>query len=231
MIHELAHNKQMNHSKAFWAVRNGFMKEIQELLARGYTGEGFYSHGRELGTSHIVQSIALSAEDMPDDLCGGSIVRTRRSRVVRRRRARKRKFEGEGINVGGDLEMRKRLEGGKVNKSAPRVANSDRGRELRLKAAALRAQKLSEERQQAEDEYEETLEEYYEEEKYRDTEDEKKWLHDELEGMFDDKKNIDIIGSDNNDAIPIKSDDAEPPSPPLIPKKEKKDGIEVIEID
>lgn len=36
MMHELAHCKQMNHSKFFWQVRNGFASEMEGLWAKKY---------------------------------------------------------------------------------------------------------------------------------------------------------------------------------------------------
>ncbi|KAF7511247.1 hypothetical protein GJ744_005144 [Endocarpon pusillum] len=41
MMHELAHNVQMNHGRAFWAERNQFAAEMKALWERGYTGRGF----------------------------------------------------------------------------------------------------------------------------------------------------------------------------------------------
>ena len=40
MVHELAHCKEMNHSKAFWKVRDAYAGEMRGLWGRGYTGEG-----------------------------------------------------------------------------------------------------------------------------------------------------------------------------------------------
>jgi len=40
MMHELAHCMQMNHSGAFWKVRNQYAEELRGLWANGYTGMG-----------------------------------------------------------------------------------------------------------------------------------------------------------------------------------------------
>ncbi|KAK9458366.1 WLM domain-containing protein [Dipodascopsis uninucleata] len=204
MIHELAHNKQMNHSKSFWAVRNQFMKELCALHAKGYTGEGLYSRGYQLGNSAIVDSIIISQQDMPEELCGGSYARTRRRRVVRRRK-RKPRFEGNGVKSGGDLLKRKELEGGKINKTAPRVANSARGRELRMNAALKRFEKQNNQVESAEEEYEEeeVTEEFFDEkrlDRQNLTNQEKEWLKDEFKSMLDSSTSESIINiEDTND--------------------------------
>ncbi|RMZ70617.1 wlm domain-containing [Pyrenophora seminiperda CCB06] len=47
MVHELAHCKQMNHSKAFWKVRDGYAGELRALWARGLYRGGVVGGGAE----------------------------------------------------------------------------------------------------------------------------------------------------------------------------------------
>ncbi|KAF2459544.1 WLM domain-containing protein [Lineolata rhizophorae] len=155
MIHELAHCKEMNHSRAFWKVRDQFAAELRELWAKGYTGEGMWGRGRVAGTGEM--SARQGETDwMPKDLCGG----TYRSSGGRRGKKRKRqdqggnkakltyaerqqrrirrKFGEGGMLLGAEEDMKAKLEGGKRVKGKPKVASSSRGRELRAAAALAR---------------------------------------------------------------------------------------------
>lgn len=162
-MHELAHCKQMNHSRAFWAVRDAYVAEMKGLWARGYTGEGVWGRGRELGMGQFeVRGEVWDEVGMPERLCGG-VFRTRgrgkRRRVTaavaaaanqqltyveREKRRVERKFGVGGEKVGEDQGVKFFLDGGKSIAGKPRVAGSNRGRELRAQAALIRlgAQKV-----------------------------------------------------------------------------------------
>jgi len=151
MMHELAHCVQMNHSGAFWMVRNAFAEEMRGLWARGYTGEGVWGGGRvvESGEGEEV-SVGAGMGDVRG-LCGGTYRsgggRKRKRKVgggeklsyaERQQRRIARKFGVGGVKVGDDEETRVKLEDGKKPKGRPRVARSKRGRELRAAAALAR---------------------------------------------------------------------------------------------
>ena len=160
MMHELAHCKQMNHSKFFWQVRNGFASEMEGLWAKKYVGEGMWGRGKDLTTGAFVQERELAEGDVPEHLCGGTYRRKGKKRKrggqsgdqeaekpkltyaerQQKRIAKKFGVHGEGAALGDDEMVRGALESasGKRHTGKPRVANSKRGRELRAQAALAR---------------------------------------------------------------------------------------------
>ena len=154
MMHELAHNLQMNHGKQFWMERNKFSSEMRELWSKGYTGEGFWGSGRNLRDLQAVagNNIVPSQELADLQVCGGTFRSRGRKRKrgaggqqdltwkEKRDRRIEKKFGKKGQPLGEDERSRQMLEVGKKGSvgGKPRVANSKRGRELRAAAALAR---------------------------------------------------------------------------------------------
>ncbi|KZL85191.1 wlm domain-containing protein [Colletotrichum incanum] len=146
MMHELAHCKQMNHSRAFWAVRNQYADQMRGLWQRGYSGDGIWGRGAQLGTGQFQNNVALPGEPLPEHLCGGTYRSRGRKRKIKPKLSYKeqkerrilKKFGANGVALGADEEAKVRLEGGKRTQAKPRVAGSARGRELRAAAALAR---------------------------------------------------------------------------------------------
>ncbi|KAK4230464.1 WLM domain-protein [Podospora fimiseda] len=173
MMHELAHCKQMNHSKAFWAVRNKYAEEMRELWTKKYTGKGIWGRGALLGTGQWENGDGnLGGEELPEHLCGG----TYKSRGMKRKRKvassykemkeRRilKKFGAGGVALGEDVEEKRKLEGGKKVVGKPRVAGSLRGRELRAAAALARFETQKKEEEEEEEEETDSGEDYEDEE-------------------------------------------------------------------
>ncbi|KAL6854609.1 WLM domain-containing protein [Trichoderma novae-zelandiae] len=146
MMHELAHCAQMNHSRAFWAVRNQYAEQMQALWAEGYKGDGLWGRGATLGTGEWERNSVRADEVLPEHLCGGtyrSRGRKRKAKPVltyqeRKERRILNKFGKNGVVLGADEEEKVKLEKGKRVQAKPRVAGSLRGRELRAAAALAR---------------------------------------------------------------------------------------------
>lgn len=146
MMHELAHCKQMNHSRAFWAVRNSYADQMRVLWGRGYTGEGVWGRGTSLETGRWEANTVLPDEPLPEHLCGGTYRSRRRKRkggpelTYQQKKERRilKKFGKGGVALGEDEVVKAELEKGRRTVAKPRVAGSKRGRELRAAAALAR---------------------------------------------------------------------------------------------
>ncbi|KAI5246159.1 WLM-domain-containing protein [Aureobasidium subglaciale] len=160
MMHELAHCKQMNHSRAFWKVRNTYADELKVLWNKAYTGEGLWGKGKSLITGLYMTNHMPEAANAPANLCGGTFRssggRKRRRKedipkityAERQQRRIAKKFGVNGVALGDDEGVRAKLEAGqKGGKPAvkPRVAGSKRGRELRAAAALARFETVKKE--------------------------------------------------------------------------------------
>ncbi len=144
----------MNHSGAFWKVRNAYAGELKTLWARGYTGEGMWSRGITLVSGQYERDGLDAGEVMPEHLCGGTFKssgkrkrKPKEKATYKEREARRiaKKFGMNGMALGGDEETKAKLENGKRTAPKPRVAGSVRGRELRAAAALARFETNKEE--------------------------------------------------------------------------------------
>lgn len=212
MMHELAHCAHMNHSRAFWAVRHRYADQLRALRARGYTGEGLWGRGALLATGVLgaggAGAVAAGGEELPEHLCGGAY----RSRLSGRRKRRRRgggggkedlsyqerkqrriekKFGRNGVALGADDDVKARLEKGKRTQATPRVAGSNRGRDLRAAAALARFEQQKQEVKEEEEEEED--EETDEESEYDDAEDADPGVDDAVD--IDGKKLLDAKGN------------------------------------
>ncbi|KAI5204187.1 WLM-domain-containing protein [Aureobasidium subglaciale] len=165
MMHELAHCKQMNHSRAFWKVRNTYADELKILWDKAYTGEGLWGKGKSLITGQYMTNHMPEAANAPANLCGGTFRssggRKRRRKegdskityAERQQRRIAKKFGVNGVALGDDEGVRAKLEAGQKGGRPtvkPRVAGSKRGRELRAAAALARFETVTKETVKAE---------------------------------------------------------------------------------
>ncbi|TVY73354.1 DNA-dependent metalloprotease WSS1-like protein [Lachnellula suecica] len=154
MMHELAHNKEMNHHKAFWKYRNEYCSDLKDLWQRDYTGDGMWGKGVLLENGLFAGDALAEGEVLPEHLCGGTL----KSRGGKKRKAKPKitykeqkerrilkKFGANGMALGADEEAKVKLEKGKKPAGKPRVAGSMRGRELRAAAALARFEVKEEE--------------------------------------------------------------------------------------
>ncbi|EEY19780.1 conserved hypothetical protein [Verticillium alfalfae VaMs.102] len=158
---QMGHDARMNHSRAFWAVRNAYADSMRALWSRGYTGDGLWGRGTLLASGDWAGDTAPLGEGLPEHLCGGTF----RSRGRRKRKAKQprlsyreqkerrilKKFGANGVALGADEAVKSELEKGRKTAAKPRVAGSARGRELRAAAALARFGQQKVEQQEEED--------------------------------------------------------------------------------
>ncbi len=73
----------MNHSRAFWGVRNRYAEELRGLWAKEYAGEGVWGRGQTLLSGRYETDVMPLAAMEPRSLCGGTF-RTGREKRKRR---------------------------------------------------------------------------------------------------------------------------------------------------
>ncbi|KAK6536805.1 hypothetical protein TWF281_001016 [Arthrobotrys megalospora] len=163
ILQRLIEFTRQNHSRRFHKHRLGYVSELAELKGKGYTGEGFWGKGKSLHPSaDLTGDRQIPKEELPEDLCGGVYRRVKKKRdpkkkidyqEQKKRRIIKKFGSLEGNAVGGDDDLRQKLEGGRKPKGKPRVASSARGRDLRAEAALKRfeTQKKEEEPKKEDD--------------------------------------------------------------------------------
>lgn len=149
----------MNHSKAFWAVRNQYADQMRSLWSRQYTGEGLWGRGALLSTGEFERNTIADNEVLPEHLCGGTYRSRGRKRKAktsltykeREERRILKKFGRDGVALGEDSEAKANLEKGRHIRAKPRVAGSARGRELRAAAALARFDQQKKEKEKEEE--------------------------------------------------------------------------------
>ena len=127
------------------------------LTARGYTGDGFWSQGQLLSSEYTAPRVLADGE-LPENLCGGVYRAAKKAAgggkrkltyAEQKQRRKERKFgKSEGDALGLDEKARSSLEKGKGKAATtvkPRVAQSQRGRDLRAEAAAKRMEAMQKE--------------------------------------------------------------------------------------
>ncbi|KAG0341456.1 3-ketoacyl-CoA thiolase, peroxisomal [Podila humilis] len=125
MLHELAHNIRGPHDAQFYKALNDLNDEYDKVVASGYSGEGFDSQGKKLGTknglsgrfgsvNNIISVGGLSAAANGGNggtLFGGDAKAAAALAAEKRRRANEIMLPAGGRTLGGDSEGRSTLGG------------------------------------------------------------------------------------------------------------------------
>lgn len=243
MMHELAHCVQMNHSGAFWKVRDLYAEEMRGLWGRGYTGEGVWGRGREVGSGEVEGVAVTGVGEGVRGLCGGTFRsgggrgRKRKRKGVkvsyaeRQQRRIARKFGVGGVALGDDEEVRGKLEEGRRAKGKPRVAGSVRGRELRAAAALARfggQEGVKKEEEGAESGSQSETESEYEDEGVKKEEEEARDLDGSKLLDSQGRSMIKVCENEDPDDVHVKAEMQELQDINSIPERSRKDNSALI---
>jgi len=123
----------MNHGKEFQKLNIQLRAEVNQLMLKGYSGDGFWSTGQNLNGQTIQPNDELQGGF--EYICGGSGTKARRKTTIRRKR--KKKFDDAGSGNLIDPTVVK----GKGKSTFRKSANSKAAVAARAEAAERRLQK------------------------------------------------------------------------------------------
>ncbi|KAL7424765.1 hypothetical protein Q5752_000449 [Cryptotrichosporon argae] len=83
MCHEMAHITHMNHGAEFQKLNAAIKRDVAQLQARGYYGDGFWSDGRRLRDDARMGDESLCQSDFPEYICGVSAADARKAKRPR----------------------------------------------------------------------------------------------------------------------------------------------------
>lgn len=96
MLHELTHNRHGPHDQSFYAYLDKITLDLEQMMAAGWQGDGFYSQGHVLGTGSMSNALATRAQ-----MAGGSLVSADVKRKAAILAARRRElFSNSGSKLG-----------------------------------------------------------------------------------------------------------------------------------
>ncbi|KZV97438.1 WLM-domain-containing protein [Exidia glandulosa HHB12029] len=147
LCHELAHitayMQHMNHSRNFHMLWAQLRREVEELQANGYFGDGMWSSGMRLGDDERVGPSELAEGDAPEYICGGAHKESRKRALGRRRNTMRRKA-GPSNFTGPQTEKKgkpgRRIRGDDLFEGDGKALNDDRSGSAKTVGIGFRKQ-------------------------------------------------------------------------------------------
>ncbi|KIP08196.1 hypothetical protein PHLGIDRAFT_23623 [Phlebiopsis gigantea 11061_1 CR5-6] len=97
-------HEHMHHGPAFQSLWAQLRRELRELQAKGYYGDGYWSSGTRLADSARMHGQGIAPGDLPEYLCGGAHSRARPPSF----RRQKRKQAGPSLHTGAQTAKRRK---------------------------------------------------------------------------------------------------------------------------
>jgi hypothetical protein len=102
MLHELTHNIHGPHNGNFYSYMGELRTEMENLMARGYTGDGFFGNGQTVGKSlfgligRVLSGVPVNRNGLPDPVK----LAEARKLEAERQKAQKKKINKKGQRLG-----------------------------------------------------------------------------------------------------------------------------------